>query len=88
MTGRCTGPINYQGVVSVEKESLIIRYKLPELIKKSLAGNPALPQPCFTHDYGGESNPALPQPCFKHDRRMHLSGILPMGELSVLTKEA
>jgi hypothetical protein len=34
MTGGCTCPIYYQGVVSVEKGSVIIRYKLVELIKK------------------------------------------------------
>ena len=46
----------------------IIRYKLPELIKKKIeAGNAALPQPRFKHGYGGESNPAIPQSCFKHD---------------------
>jgi hypothetical protein len=40
MTGGCTCPICYQGVVSVEKGNLIIRYKLPELIKTvSEAGN-------------------------------------------------
>ena len=76
MTGGCSYPIYYQGVVSVEQRSVIIRYKLAELIKK-LCGEPALPQPCFKHDYAGESNPTLPQPCFKHDRRMYLSDILP-----------
>ena len=40
MTGECTCPIYYQGVVSVEKGDMIIRYKLPELIKKvSQAGH-------------------------------------------------
>jgi len=63
----------YQGVVSVEKGSVIIRYKLAELIKKVLRGNPSLAQPRFKHDYGGESNPALAQPCCKHDRGMYLS---------------
>jgi hypothetical protein len=44
MTGGCTCPIYYQGVVSLEKASAIIRYKLPELIKKvSEAANPDLP---------------------------------------------
>jgi len=33
MTGGCTCPIYYQRVVSIEKGSVIIRYKLPELIK-------------------------------------------------------
>jgi len=33
MTGGCTCPIYYQGVVSVEKGSVIIRYKLAELLK-------------------------------------------------------
>jgi len=33
MTGGCTCSINYQGVVSVKKGSVIIRYKLAELIK-------------------------------------------------------
>jgi len=78
MTGGCTCPIYYQGVVSVEKGGVIIRYKLPEPIKKVCqAGNPAVPQPYFKHDYGRESNPALPQPCFQHDRRMYLSDMLP-----------
>jgi hypothetical protein len=36
MTGGCTCPIYYQGVVSVEKGSVIIRYKLAELIKSFL----------------------------------------------------
>jgi len=34
MTGGCTCPIYYQEVVSVEKEGVIIRYKLAEQIKK------------------------------------------------------
>ena len=34
MTGGCTCPIYYQGVVGIEKGSVIIRYKLPELIKR------------------------------------------------------
>jgi len=43
MTGGCTCPIYYQGVVRLEKRSVIIRYKLPELIKRvSAAANPAL----------------------------------------------
>jgi hypothetical protein len=33
MTGGCTCPIYYQRVVGVEKGSVIIRYKLPELIE-------------------------------------------------------
>jgi hypothetical protein len=33
MTGEGTYPIYYQGVVSVEKGGVIIRYKLAELIK-------------------------------------------------------
>jgi len=45
--------------------------------KSFLRGEPALPQPRFKHDYGGESNPALPQPCFQHDRRTYLSDTLP-----------
>jgi len=36
MTGECTCPIYYEGVVSLEKGSVIIRYNLPELIKKFL----------------------------------------------------
>ena len=32
MTGACPRPIYYQGVVSVEKGSVIIRYKLPVLL--------------------------------------------------------
>jgi len=66
MTGGCNCPIYYQGVVRLQKRNVIIRYKLPELIKKvSEAGNAPLSQPCFKHDYGGESNPALPQQYFK-----------------------
>jgi len=78
MTGGCPCSIYYQGVFSVEKGGVIIRCKLPELIKTvSEAGNPAVTQPYFKHDYGRESNPALPQPCFQHDRRLYLSDILP-----------
>jgi len=78
MTGGCACPIHYRGVVSVEKGSVIIRYKLPELIKNiSEVASAALPSPCFKHDYGGESNPALPQSYFKHDRRVYLFDILP-----------
>ena len=33
MTSGCTCPIYYQGVDSLEKGSVIIRYKLPELIQ-------------------------------------------------------
>jgi len=41
VAGGCTGQIYYQGVVSVEKGSVIIRCKLPERIKKvSEAANP------------------------------------------------
>ena len=76
MTGGCTCPISYRGVVSVEKESMIIRYKLAELIKKCLSREPSRSH-VSSMPYGGESNHALPQPCFKHDRRMHLSDILP-----------
>jgi hypothetical protein len=44
MAGGSTCPIYYQGVVSLEKGSETIRYKLPELIKKvSEAANPDLP---------------------------------------------
>jgi len=51
MTGGCTCPMYYQGVVSGEKGSVITRYKLPELIKNvSEATNPTLPKPCFKHD--------------------------------------
>jgi len=78
MTGGCTRLIYYRRDVNVEKGSVIIRYQLPELNKNdSYAGNPALLQPCFKHDYGKESNPGLPQSCFKHDRRMYSSDILP-----------
>jgi len=63
MTGGCTCLIYYQEVVSADKGSVI-------------GGEPALPQSCFKHDYGGESTPALPQPCFEHDGRMYLSDIL------------
>jgi len=38
MTGGCTCPIYYQEVVSAEKGSVIIRYKLPELIKNVSCG--------------------------------------------------
>jgi len=37
VTGGCTCPISYRGVVSIEKESMIIRYKLAELIKRFLS---------------------------------------------------
>ena len=65
-----------QGVVSDEKGSVIIRLKLPDLVKRVFFwGNPALPQPCFKRDYGAElrskkllrRGTALLQPCFKHD---------------------
>jgi len=56
-----TGDILTGKVVSLEKGSVIILYKMPELIKKKLAGNPVLPRPYFKHDSGGESHPALPQ---------------------------
>jgi len=36
MAGACTCPINYQGVVSVEKGGVIIRYKLAEFINTVL----------------------------------------------------
>ena len=50
MRGGCTYPIYYQGVVSLENGSVIIRYKLPELIKKvSQVGNPAVPQAGRSH---------------------------------------
>ena len=39
MTGGLTCPIYYQGVVSIEKGSVIIRYNLPELL-----------QSCFKRD--------------------------------------
>jgi hypothetical protein len=38
MTGGCPCPIYYRGVVSVDKGSVIIRYKLAELIKKVSSG--------------------------------------------------
>jgi len=48
MTGGCTCPIYYQGVVSIETGSVVIRYQLAELIKKvSEAANPALPVSMF-----------------------------------------
>jgi len=54
MTGEWICPIYYQGVVSLEKGTVIIVCKLPELTKNiSEAGSPALPQPCFKHDYAG-----------------------------------
>jgi len=70
MTGGWTCPIDYRGVVNVEKGSSIIRYKLAELIQKFLRWGTPLsrrPQLHFKHDYGGESKPALQQPRFKHD---------------------
>ena len=51
--------------MSVEKGSVMIRYKLVELIEKSVAGNPTLPQPYFNHGYGGESKPALASGTYK-----------------------
>ena len=48
MTGGCTCPIYYQRVVSVEKGSVIIRFKLAELIKTvSYAGEPRSPAATF-----------------------------------------
>jgi hypothetical protein len=44
MAGAWTCPIYYRGAVSVEKGSVIIRYKLPELIKKFLRRGNALLQ--------------------------------------------
>jgi len=90
MTGGCTCPIYYQGVVSVEKGSVIIRYKLVELIKivcepcsrshvwsTTMRGvEPCYPAAMFQSWLGEESNPVHPQPCFKHDRRVYLSDIL------------
>ena len=38
MTCGCTCPIYYQGVVSVEKGSVIILYKLADLIQNSFLG--------------------------------------------------
>jgi hypothetical protein len=44
MTGGYICPIYHWGVVDVQNGSVIIRFKLPELIKKvSEAANPALP---------------------------------------------
>ena len=62
MTDGCTCPIYYQGVVSVEKGSVIIRYKLGEL-NKNLH--------CDSRDY----TYALRQPYFKHARRVYLSDV-------------
>jgi len=78
MAGGCTCPIYYQRLVSVDKGSVIIRYKHKLAYqKKSLRkGNPVLPQPCFKHDYGGESNPDLPRTCCKHDRRIYYHGVV------------
>ena len=50
MTGGFTCPIYYQGVMRSEKGSVIIRYKLPELITKILRQRTALLQSCFKHD--------------------------------------
>jgi hypothetical protein len=48
MTGGCTCPTYYQGVVSVAKGSVEIQYKLAELIKKvSEEANPTLPVAMF-----------------------------------------
>jgi len=80
--------IYYQGVISVEKGTVIIRYKLPELSKNSFLGcEPRFPAVMFQAwlRRGVEPcclNAALPQPCFKHDRRVYLSDILP-GSCSV-----
>jgi len=60
MTGRCTCPISYRGVFSIEKESMIIRYNLAELIKKFLSrGTPLSRSHVSSMPYGGESNLAL-----------------------------
>jgi len=50
MTGERTCPIYDRGVVSVEKGSMIIRYKLAELIKKFSGREPLSGKPCFKHD--------------------------------------
>jgi len=47
-----------KGVASVEKGSVIIRYKLPELIEKR-DGEPRSPVAMFQAWRGRESNPAL-----------------------------
>ena len=46
MTGGCSCPIYYRGVVSLEKGKVIIRHKLPELIKSFLGGEPRGVEPC------------------------------------------
>jgi len=38
MTSGCTCPIYYRGVVRLEKGKVIIRHKLPELIKSFCGG--------------------------------------------------
>jgi hypothetical protein len=78
MTGECTYPIYHQRVVSVDKGSVIIRYKKNKLAyrKKFLrGGEPRSQAAMFQAWLGGESNPTLPQSCFKLDRRVYLSDI-------------
>ena len=77
MTGWCTCPIYYQGVVRAEKGSVIIRYKLADLIKRVWPGTLLSRAAMFQAWLGEESNPALPLPCLKHDRRIYWSYILP-----------
>jgi len=70
-TGECTCPIEYQGVFSVAKGSVIIRSKLPELIKNvSWAGNRLLSCSNVPSMPRWWVEPALPQPCFQHDREL------------------
>jgi len=47
MTGRCGCPVYYQGVVSREKGRVIIRHKLPELIKSFCGGGLRFPVAMF-----------------------------------------
>jgi len=76
MTGGWTCPIYYQGVVSVAKRSVIIRYQPAELIKRvSQAALSCSHVSSMT--VAGSRTLTLPQTRFKHDGRVYLSDILP-----------
>jgi len=63
MTGGCSCPIYYVGVVSIAKGSMIIRCKSKCFLGKSCSHISSMTR--------RESNSALPRPCVKHDSRMY-----------------
>jgi len=66
LTGGCTCRIYYQGGVSVEKGSMIFRYKLAELIEKVLSGgSPTLATHCFKHALWWGVEPCSPAAMFQ-----------------------